>query len=240
MFVFSVSEISQARPKRVNQVPNGSKFSCMTCHTGSGGPRNLFGQAIEGGFLDGNGDVTWNATLAGLDSDGDGVSNGAELQDSNGTWSIGQPQPGDINLVTNPGDATSTDVISGIIETPYVHEVIGVDANGSVEPDTVIYKITKVTDTYGNIVNIASPADSAMVLAYEIPVVDITSPPGNKTYNINADADTLVGNPVGGVFSGNGIIPSNNTFLASSAGVGTHEIVYKYTVPYSGCFDLIR
>jgi hypothetical protein len=99
---------SFARDKRVAQVPNGNAFNCETCHTGFGGPRNDFGKAIGNGFLDGNGDVLWGPALAALDSDQDGVSNGEELQDPTGTWAIGQANPGDVNLLSNPGDANST------------------------------------------------------------------------------------------------------------------------------------
>ncbi len=134
-------------------------------------------------------------------------------------------------------DGSATVAVNGVSSSPYIHKVEALDINGLVEPDTVVYKITQVTDVNGNI-KIMAGTDSAMVFAYEVPVVDITDPPGNKTYNIDAVADTLVGNPVGGVFSGNGIIPSNNTFLASSAGVGTHEIIYEYTVASpAGCFS---
>ena len=106
ILVFGVQE-ADARPSRVSQLPNGSAFNCGTCHTraNGGGPRNAFGQDIENGFLSGSGGgatVTWNATLAGLDSDGDGVTNGAELGDADGD---GTPDAG--ATVTNPGDATS-------------------------------------------------------------------------------------------------------------------------------------
>lgn len=97
-----------ARSFRVNQVPNGNKFNCETCHTGFGGPRNDFGKTIENSFLDGSGNVIWGPALAALDSDQDGVSNGEELQDPSGNWAIGQSNPGDVNLVSNPGNPQST------------------------------------------------------------------------------------------------------------------------------------
>lgn len=116
----TLTTLSQARSKRVSQIPNGSKFGCANCHINpnGGGARNAFGQAVQNGFLDGNGDVTWNASLAGLDSDGDGVSNGAELQDANGTWNIGESQPGSVDLVSNPGDASSTTDVAELLQTP--------------------------------------------------------------------------------------------------------------------------
>jgi hypothetical protein len=52
------------------------------------------------------GNVIWNSTLAAIDSDKDGRTNGAELLDPNGTWTIGAADPGNPALVTNPGVAT--------------------------------------------------------------------------------------------------------------------------------------
>ena len=81
-----------------SRVPNGTVFSCNTCHDPvTGAPDlNLFGND----FL-ANGHV-WNAALANLDSDGDGAKNGVELGDPTGS---GTPTPG--AQVTNPGDPAS-------------------------------------------------------------------------------------------------------------------------------------
>ena len=98
-----------ARSHRVNQIPNGSRYSCQTCHTGAfGGVRNVFGLAVEANFLDVSGNVVWGAALAALDSDGDGVTNGGELQDPAGIWKINDPNPGVLASVSNPGDPAST------------------------------------------------------------------------------------------------------------------------------------
>ncbi|MBN1479065.1 T9SS C-terminal target domain-containing protein [candidate division KSB1 bacterium] len=98
-----------ARQKRVAQVPNGNKFNCMTCHTSSfGGARNDFGKEVETSFLDANGDVIWGQALAALDSDQDTASNGEELGDPTGEWVQGQANPGQADLVSNPGDPNST------------------------------------------------------------------------------------------------------------------------------------
>jgi len=105
-----IFQLLSARSKRVNQIPHGTQFSCETCHTGQGGPRNAFGSQVSNNYLDTNGDVTWGAELAGLEADGDGVTNGAELQDPNGEWQIGDPDPGDATKVTNPGDPNSVGI----------------------------------------------------------------------------------------------------------------------------------
>lgn len=97
-----------ARPWRPAQVPNGSQIGCILCHSSPGGgdARNPFGLMVEGGFLEGI-NVVWGPELAALDADGDGVPNGEELLDPDGTWAIGDPNPGDFSTVTLPGDVDS-------------------------------------------------------------------------------------------------------------------------------------
>ena len=101
----------QARSHRVAQIPNGSINTCSNCHLnpGGGGTRNAFGQAVEAGLIGGN--VDWNSTLAALDSDGDGFTNGTELQDPNGIWVTLTAAPGNSALVSKPGDASSVPAV---------------------------------------------------------------------------------------------------------------------------------
>ncbi len=77
-----------------DMVPNGDVHSCNTCHY-SGAFREDFHAAGD----------RWTTALASLDSDGDGATNGEELGDPGGTWSVGKPSPGDPFVVTNPDDA---------------------------------------------------------------------------------------------------------------------------------------
>jgi hypothetical protein len=87
-------------------MPNGSVNACANCHisSGGGGARNPFGEAVRALVTSGGQEQFWSAALAAEDSDGDGVSNGIELQDPDGTWQSGDPAPGDRSLVSNPGD----------------------------------------------------------------------------------------------------------------------------------------
>ncbi len=97
------------RSFRVSKVPHGSKFSCNTCHTNGGGsPLNAFGLDVNSRVTPNGSENFWTATFAALDSDGDGFTNGEELQDPSGEWREGGDSPGDVNLVTNPGNANST------------------------------------------------------------------------------------------------------------------------------------
>jgi hypothetical protein len=134
-------------------------------------------------------------------------------------------------------NGTGTATIGGITESPFTYSVVQ-NLSISTEPDTIVYKITQVTDANGNIKSMAG-TDSSIVYVRTVPVVSFVNPAGDKTYNINAPADSLIGTPssaLGGVFSGDGVIPSNNKFLPSAAGLGAHEIVYTFTDPSSGCF----
>ena len=98
---------ADARPARVSQLPNGSQLGCASCHVApsGGGALTSFGRDINNNYLTQpgrSGQVVWNAMLAMLDSDGDGVSNGRELGDPDGDGTV------DASIqVTNPGDPNS-------------------------------------------------------------------------------------------------------------------------------------
>ena len=108
VFIAAVASRVGARSRFVAEIPNGTVFECSNCHVdpGGGGTRTAFGNAFSS-----NGDV-WTSTLATKDSDGDGYSNGLELQDVNGTWQSGQPEPGNLSLVSNPGSSGSTPTLA--------------------------------------------------------------------------------------------------------------------------------
>ena len=109
---------AEGRGKRLTQLPNGGVVGCNTCHIGGGGsPRNPFGLEVQANFLTVSGsagDVVWGPELASLDSDGDGVSNGAELGDPDGIWVVGDPDPANPFA---PGDPESTPPLPTAIET---------------------------------------------------------------------------------------------------------------------------
>lgn len=84
---------ADARSNRVRQIPNGTNYTCDSCH----GKRSLlpedltpFGDDVNDTLQNGN--VNWSV-LWNIDSDGDGFSNGLELGDPNGNWSTGQQNP---------------------------------------------------------------------------------------------------------------------------------------------------
>lgn len=103
---------AEAYRARTGQIPNGEILSCAACHVNpaGGGARNSFGQQIEADFLTAKGftgAVVWGPELAALDADGDGATNGQELGDPDGAWSVGDAAPGDAEAVTEPWNADS-------------------------------------------------------------------------------------------------------------------------------------
>ena len=94
----------EARPFRPGLIPNGEVNRCENCH-GTSFELTAFGLDVRPNVTVGGVEEFWGPELAALDSDGDGRTNGEELQDPLGLWKIEEPLPGDPSLVTNPGMA---------------------------------------------------------------------------------------------------------------------------------------
>lgn len=183
-------QICYSRPQRVVQVPNGEKFSCQTCHTGVGGPRNDFGKEIEANYLEG-GVVVWNSELAALDSDGDGFTNGEELFDPEGSWKIGDENPEVNGEVGNPGQADSEPVSVMENFANKVKELIRLE---SISPNPLVSKSEfKVDFKYpGNIaIEIYSVNGNKILTVYEG-----FAPSGTSTFDwngTNSNSENLPG-----------------------------------------------
>ncbi|NJK95498.1 MAG: hypothetical protein HC905_11855, partial [Bacteroidales bacterium] len=76
---------------------------------------------------------------------------------------------------------------------------------------------------------------SAIITVKPAPDVKITDL--NSAYSLRGSSVPLKGTPVGGAFSGKGVVTSNNTFNPSLAGLegSPHPIVYTYIDPVSSC-----
>ena len=148
------SAVSFSSTYRVTQIPNGVKFACLNCHlTVTGRYLNSFGRDINDKFLN-NGNVIWGPELALLDSDGDGFTNGDELQDHDGKWKFGDQDPGNFELVSQPGDSSNKpSKISNIdsysfenvhsellvYPNPTNHQNINIEFNKKEEIDHLVY-----------------------------------------------------------------------------------------------------
>ncbi len=135
--ILMVTTIAWGTSQDVSRIPNGSVFSCDTCHS-SGFSLNSFGTAYNAAGRQ------WTQTLANQDSDGDGFPNGTELQDPTGSWRQGNPDPGDAERVSNPGDAGS--VPPGPTPTPTVI-IPTVTPTGSIPTATPTTTISTPTPT---------------------------------------------------------------------------------------------
>ena len=76
----------EARPFRVGLTPNGSVNQCTNCHINpqGAGPRDDFGEEVNGLVSRNGREPFWTPELAAEDSDGDGFTNGQELGDIDG------------------------------------------------------------------------------------------------------------------------------------------------------------
>ncbi len=85
-----------------------------------------------------------------------------------------------------------------------------------------------------NVINLAAcqNSDSVYVLINGVPPVASIAGLDTAYCSNLSPADSLVGSPSGGVFSGPGI--TGNVFYADSAGAGIHQISYLFTDP-NGC-----
>lgn len=115
----SVPSPARAHEFYVFRVPNtawaanpvGTRRACITCHDNADGGSgcvagggtapclNPFGED----FADAS--FTWIPSLAAIDSDADGFSNGHELQEPSGAWTVVMDRPGVADYVTRPGSA---------------------------------------------------------------------------------------------------------------------------------------
>ena len=100
-----------------------------------------------------------------------------------------------------------TDGVSFNPTTTTTYTVIGVDANG------------------------CSATDDIEITVSQLPVVVAVS--ASDTLCVYNNPIALSGSPSGGTFIGNGVF--QNDFIPSTAGVGTHDVVYSYTDSNTGC-----
>lgn len=198
--IASISTTLISRSFRVTKIPNGGKFACENCHVdpGGGGTLNQFGLAVNARVTPNGNQNFWNQSLAAIDSDGDGFSNGAELQDANGSWIVGTNNPGNFNDVTNPGNPLSK---------PNTTSVAGGDL-------PLQYKL------YGNFPNPFNPTTN---IVFEIPQSEIVS---LKIYNSNGELiKTLVNENLNAgryekLWNG-----KDNSGIASASGIYFYQLI---------------
>ncbi len=96
-------------------------------------------------------------------------------------------------------------------------------------PDaTTNYVIVNITDANG--CSVSGRIDSVEILVHALPAKPSFTGL-NAAYCVDASDAILVPNPLGGTFSGTGV--SGNFFSPSTAGVGSHDVVYTVTDMYN-------
>lgn len=162
---------------------------------------------------------TTNTTYTVIGTDGNGCENSGQLDvtvNTLPTVDAGADQTvceGDQVIVSGTGASSylwDNGISNGVAfnaATTTIYNLTGFDINGCSNIDDILVTVT--------------PAPAVALLAAE------------DTVCYNSENLTLNASPTGGVFSGNGV--TDNRFYPSVAGAGSHDIVYSYTDPTTGC-----
>jgi len=171
------AQVSYGRDFRVARLPNGAVFGCANCHVNpqGGGTRTPFGNAVNAAVGGSAANVAfWNATLAAQDSDGDGISNGTELGDSDGN---GVPTPG--ATVTNPGNRppvfSSVAVTQAVMGLAYSYTATATDHENNPRTFSKVSGPSWLNVSSGGAVTGTPPDGSAGVVPVAVSVRDAST-----------------------------------------------------------------
>jgi len=193
------SNLVEARDFRPARIPNGTVFSCSNCHINplGGGPRTPFGEAVFSKIGGTTFDVPfWDSQLAGMDSDGDGYTNGQELGDPDGDFQ----NIGPASAVTNPGNAsskpnmapgfTSSPITTATVGVLYTYQATALDFDGDSISFSKVVGPTWINVTTGGLVSGTPPVGSGGGHSITIRVTDTGSPPksADQSYTLNVTA----------------------------------------------------
>ena len=250
LFLIIFSNDLLARSWRVSQIPNGNVYSCKNCHNSSyGGSLNKFGLDVNSLVGRGSRSSFWDSTLAALDSDGDGASNGEELGDEDGDGVFSPPN----SEVTNPGDSKSkpktNDTISPVItlignstltlEAGSSYTELGSTATDSVDGNlTEQIKISGAVDpskvgTYTLYYSVSdSSGNEAIKAIRKVTVTDTISPVitliGNSTLTLEAGSSyTELGSTATDSVDGNLTEQIKISGIVEPSKVGTYTLYYS-------------
>jgi hypothetical protein len=167
----------------LSNIPNSGVNSCNTCHGPMGPSSATSNNPFKNGFAS-NGHA-WSAAFAAMDSDGDGFTNGEELQDPTGAWTMGAMNPGNSALVSSPSDANS------LPPAPTMTALMGLSNNSTIQ-NTVSASVALSTVGGGSPVGITR-VDYVFKNAGTSTVVTTISSSTAAAYTANIDT-TLIAN----------------------------------------------
>jgi PKD repeat protein len=190
-------------------------------------------------------DATLTATGASSYAWSNGVGSGSSVTVSpiaSTTYTVtgadgnGCENSGQVDVMVNPlptvgagADQTVCEgnqvIVSGTGASSYTWDNGVIDGVAFNAATTTTYNVT------GADVNGCSNTDDILVTVTPSPAV--VSIAAEDSVCVNWEDVALSGSPSGGVFSGNGV--TDNRFYPPVAGVGSHDVVYSYTDPTTGC-----
>ncbi len=159
---------------------------------------------------------TYTVTLTVTNANGSDVTTGTVTVNSLPTVDAGADQTvcQGSSVTLNGSGANSYTWDNGVndgvpftVNSNTTYTVTGTDANGCSNTDQVVISVNPLPNVS------TTPTSIGLICSYSDPI-------------------TLVGNPSGGTFSGNGV--TGNTFDPSAAGIGNQTITYSYT-DANGC-----
>lgn len=136
---------------------------------------------------------------------------------------VGTPTPVTVSL---PSAAMCEDAASATITVSVPGGTLsGPGVSGNTFDPSGLSGPQQIRYSYTNVDHCTS-ADTFTVTVNAVPVISFTPPDTPGGFCLN-DQAPLTATPAGGTFSGPGV--SGNSFVAGTAGVGTHTITYSYT-----------
>jgi gliding motility-associated-like protein len=165
-------------------------------------------------------------------------------------------------IATDQNGCQATDTVQVVVNTPPTAAIAGLDSQYCVSAGSVSMTGIPAGGTFsgpGVTGNVFQPSvvgagnwcitysytdpstgctDDTVVCVnvYQLPVVSVSS--YNASYCVYEPADTLVGTPAGGTFSGPGM--SGDVFTPATANIGNNVIAYTYTDTLGGCTNSVQ
>ncbi|MCK5846466.1 MAG: T9SS type A sorting domain-containing protein, partial [Bacteroidales bacterium] len=130
---------------------------------------------------------------------------------------------GDTTIINSEFFGSFPMIVNWRINEVYTTDTISNYLENNFSPNNnSIYSIASITDSYGCIIN---NVDSVNIIVNQPPVILLSG--FNSNYCSNNDIDTIIANPIGGIYNGN--VNSEGILDPSLLMEGNNQITYTYT-----------